>query len=306
MRAVLQNRHFWLFAAAYAVSLGVLAATGRSIEEAIAALIILGAGLPLVALATCWRLPDPTAPQPWRGNDASTMTILVGWIAVFLAVKGPLQDALLPAGAWPALRETANIAFKLLVFVAVPAAFLHLRGFEWRQAGRATAPAGRLWLSFVTLSIAYVAMQYLLGSEFQRLLQGDYPARHIVLGSVLCFAWVTLEAGVVEEFFFRWYLQTRLAAWSGSQVSGIFLGALVFGLAHAPGIWLRGGGAVEGLGSDPSLATTIAYVVTTQGVAGLLFGVLWARTRSFTLVVLLHGLADALSNTASFMDTWGL
>ena len=49
-----------------------------------------------------------------------------------------------------------------------------------------------------------------------------------------------------------------------------------------------------------------AYSICMQGVIGLLFGVLWARTRSFTLVVALHGLIDAAANTASFMDTWKL
>ena len=47
---------------------------------------------------------------------------------------------------------------------------------------------------------------------------------------------MSIEAGLVEEFFFRWYLQSRLAAWTGSQVSAVLLGALVFGLAHAPRI----------------------------------------------------------------------
>jgi membrane protease YdiL (CAAX protease family) len=117
---------------------------------------------------------------------------------------------------------------------------------------------------------------------------------------------MSIEAGLVEEFFFRWYLQSRLAALTGSQVSAVFLCALVFGLAHAPGIWLRGAGLVEGLGPEPPLLTTLAYVVVTQGVAGLAFGTLWARTRSFALVVLLHGFFDAPSNAASFMDAWGL
>jgi membrane protease YdiL (CAAX protease family) len=117
---------------------------------------------------------------------------------------------------------------------------------------------------------------------------------------------MSIEAGLVEEFFFRWYLQSRLAAWTGSQVSAVLLGALVFGLAHAPGILLRGAGAVEGLGYAPGIGTALAYVIATQGVAGLAFGVLWARTRSFVLVVALHGLFDAFSNTAPFIDTWRL
>ena len=234
------------------------------------------------------------------------MAILVGWIVTFLCVKGPLQSALTPEGASPALADTVNTALKLTAFVALPALLLRSRGFRWNQAGRPTATPGRLVLCFVVLGIAAVGVQALLGSEFRRLLSGTYPDRHLVAGLVLCFAWMSLEAGLVEEFFFRWYLQSRLAAWSGSQVSGVFLSSLVFGLAHAPGIWLRGGGTVEGLGTDPSFAMTVAYVVATQAVAGIMFGTLWARTRSFLLVVALHGLMDAPANAASFMDAWGL
>ena len=306
MRIVLSNRHFWLFIAACGVSLGVLAAGGRPLEEAVGALVILGLILPLLALATCWRLPPPTPPQPWRSDDAATMTMLVGWIVVFLMLKGPLLEALVPASAGPAFRDTVNTALKLLAFVVVPAAVLRVRGFDWWQAGRPMAPTIRLLLCFVLLALAGLAIQYLLGSEFRRLLGPDYAGRPILLGTLLAFGWMSLEAGLVEEFFFRWYLQSRLAAWAGSQVSAVFLSSLVFGLAHAPGIWLRGAGVQEGLGVDPSLLTTLAYVVVTQGVAGLMFGTLWARTRSFVLVVLLHGFIDAPSNAASFMDAWGL
>jgi membrane protease YdiL (CAAX protease family) len=306
MSAMFRNGPFWLFAAVCALAVGILAVGGRALEDAIGALLILGVILPLLALAACWRMPEPTAPQAWRPDDASTMGILVGWVIVFLMFKGPMLDALVPAGSGPATRDTINTVLKLTGFVALPAIFLRARGFEWRQAGQPTASAGRLLLVFVVLAIACVAVQYLLGSQFRRLFAGDYPQRHVVLGSVLAFLWMTVEAGVVEEFFFRWYLQSRLAAWSGSQVSAVFLGSLVFGLAHAPSIWLRGAGEVEGLGSNPSLVTTLAYVVVTQGVAGLMFGTLWARTRSFMLVVVLHGLMDAPANAASFMDTWGL
>ena len=306
MRIILANRHFWLFAAAWAVSVWALAAGGRPVEEAIAALVILGVILPVIALATCWRLPRPTAPEPWRRDDALTMAILVGWIVAFLCMKGPLQSALTPTGAGPVLRDSVNTVLKLAAFVVLPALYLRVRGFSWMQAGRPTATHGRIILCFVVLGVAAVGVQVLLGSEFRRLMSGSYPDRHLVAGLLLCFAWMSLEAGLVEEFFFRWYLQSRLAAWSGSQVSAVFLSSLVFGLAHAPGIWLRGGGAVEGLGSDSSLAMTLAYVVATQGAAGLMFGTLWARTRSFVLVVALHGLMDAPANAATFMDAWGL
>ena len=306
MRIVLSNRHFWLFVALCGASLAVLTADGRPLEEAVGALVILGVFLPLLALATCWRLPAPTPPQPWRSDDAATMGLLVGWIVAFLLLKGPLLEALLPANGESAVRDTLNTVLKLGAFVVVPAVVLRERGYEWWQAGRPTAPGMRLVLCFALLALAGLAIQYLIGSQFRRLLGPDFEGRSILLGSVLAFAWMSIEAGLVEEFFFRWYLQSRLAAWSGSQVSAVFLSSLVFGLAHAPGIWLRGAGAVEGLGASPSLLTTVAFVVVTQGVAGLMFGTLWARTRSFVLVVLLHGFIDAPSNAASFMDAWGL
>jgi membrane protease YdiL (CAAX protease family) len=306
MRIVLSNRHFWLFAALCGASLAVLAAGGRPLEEAVGALVILGVVLPLLALATCWRLPAPTPPQPWRSDDAATMAILVGWIVVFLVFKGPLLEALVPASAGPAFRDTVNTALKLLAFVAVPAIVLRLRGFDWWQAGRPTAPAIRLLLCFVLLALAGLAIQYLLGSQFHRLLGPGYAGRPILLGTLLAFAWMSLEAGLVEEFFFRWYLQSRLAAWTGSQLSAALVAALVFGLAHAPGMILRGAGVQEGLGATPSIAQSLAYSIAVPGVAGLTFALLWARTRSFIPLVLLHGFIDALSNTASFMDKWQL
>ena len=160
-------------------------------------------------------------------------------------------------------------------------------------------------LCFVLLSLVAWALQWLIGSEFGRLLGRQRETGALLIAGALCFLWNSVEAGLVEEFFFRRVLQSRLSAWTGSEISAIFLGALVFGLAHLPGIWLRGAGVSEGLGATPSLLNTAAYVIVTQGAAGLMFGVLWARTRSLTLLVLLHGMFDTPSNLAHFMDVWG-
>ncbi|MFO1406353.1 MAG: CPBP family intramembrane glutamic endopeptidase [Steroidobacteraceae bacterium] len=267
--------------------------------------MILGVALPLVALAATVRLPVPTAPDPRRPGDAATMAGLLGWIVLFLAVKGPLQAALLPSGAGAAATLTVSTALKLAAFVAVPALVLRWRGLGRWQGGRPTAPAGRLALCFVVMAVAGFGVQALMGSQLRVYLEAGRSGPEVVAGLVACFAWMSLEAGLVEEFFFRWYLQSRLAAWSGSQLTAIFIGSLVFGLAHAPGIWLRGAGGVEGLGDAPSLLTSVAYVIAVQGVAGLTFAVLWARTRSFALVVLLHGAFDAPSNAAQFVAAWG-
>lgn len=304
MRALFGNRHFLMFVAIYAVALAVLVVGGRPLGDVIGALVILGVLLPLVALAATARMPPPEPSQPWRHGDALLVIGLLAWIVLFLLVKGPLLAMLLPADPDPRLHESVNTLLKLFAFVLVPWLVLRRRGLGWASGGRPTAPGRRLMVAFVVMALAALAVQALLGSQFKRLLAGDFTTAQIALGGALCFAWMSLEAGVVEEFFFRWFLQGRLAAWAGSEVSGIFLSALIFGLAHAPGILLRGAGVDEGLGDSPGMVTTLAYVIATQGVAGLSFGVLWSRTRSFVLVVLLHGFFDALSNTASFIETW--
>lgn len=306
MRTLLANRHVWCFTLVYLGSIGVLVAGGRPLEDVIGAFLILGVLLPLVALAACARMPKPQLPAPWRRDDGALLLSLLAWTVVFLLLKGPLLTALLPSAPDPRLQDTVNTLAKLFAFVAVPAFVLWSRGFRWSDAGRPSASTPRLWLTFIIMAFAAFAVQAVLGSQFRRLLGADYASHQLWLAGVLCWVWMSIEAGLVEEFFFRWYLQSRLAAWTGSQVSAVLLGALVFGLAHAPGILLRGAGAVEGLGDAPGIGTTLAYVIATQGVAGLAFGVLWARTRSFVLVVALHGLFDAFSNTAPFIDTWRL
>lgn len=306
MSAVLRNRALWLFVLAYCLSVGVLAAGGRPLEDTFGVLLIFGLGLPALALLCCLRLPTPGTPAPPLRHEASILLALLLAVTLFLAVKGYLLGSLLPAAPDPRWHDAVNTLLKLAAFVAVPALVLRLAHGAWPTAGSVTAGRARLWLCFLVLGVIAVAVQFVVGTGARQLLAPEVQARHWVLGVLLCFAWMSLEAGLVEEFFFRRLLQSRLAALTGSQVSAVCLAALAFGLAHAPGFWLRGAGADEGLGIHPTLLTAAAYSITMQGVVGLLFGVLWARTRSFTLVVALHGLIDAASNAAGFMDTWKL
>ena len=113
-----------------------------------------------------------------------------------------------------------------------------------------------------------------------------------------------MEAGLCEEFLFRAFLQTRLADALNSELAGVCLGALVFGLAHAPGLYLRGQALLEGADAHPTILWAIAYSVAIISPAGLLFGTLWSRTRSLGLVVVLHALTDLLPDLASFIQIW--
>jgi membrane protease YdiL (CAAX protease family) len=108
----------------------------------------------------------------------------------------------------------------------------------------------------------------------------------------------------VEEFFFRGLVQSQFAAAFKSEVSGVVLMSLIFGLAHAPGFIFRQAGEVEGLGSNPSALDAIAYSIVGFAVSGITFGIIWARTKNLFAVMLIHAAGDLLPNFAGFVRTW--
>jgi len=115
-------------------------------------------------------------------------------------------------------------------------------------------------------------------------------------------AWLSLEAGFCEEFLFRACLQSRLTAWLRSPTTAIVVTSLLFGLGHWPGLYLRGGPGVDGWSTDP--IQVAAYTVATLSPLSLSLGLLWTRSRSLLLIVLVHGAIDALPNAAEFIRTW--
>jgi len=99
------------------------------------------------------------------------------------------------------------------------------------------------------------------------------------------FLWVAVES-VSEEFLSRAVLQSRLEAVLESQVGAVAISALLFSLAHVPGIFLRGDATTLGYSTD--LVQVVAYCVGVMTPIGVLYGTIWARTRSLALVVLIH------------------
>ena len=174
---------------------------------------------------------------------------------------------------------------------------------QWRglrEAARTHLPV------ILVISIAMVAFQYFSGNAAAPLRNGTVTTRQLVLGLPLTFIWLAIEAGLVEEFFFRGLLQARLSAWFKSEVTGVVLMSLAFGLAHAPGFIFRNAGEVEGLGANPSALQAIAYAIATLSIIGVLFGVIWARTKNLFALILIHAAIDLLPNVTSFVKTWNL
>ena len=304
-----------LFAAIYAVSLIHLNGVGSfPLEEALAILVVLGLGFSFLAwLVTIGVRPIAvTVDQP--GSQALVAMALVALAGAYLVTVRTSLDAIVPgaaAGGNDLAHEAWVLALKLFVFVAFPfVVFRLLFRSGWPDFGLSAASVRRLlWrdgLAVLVVGAAICVFQYYAGSAAAPFREGKYAIETLQVGLPLAFAWLALEVGLTEEFLFRAVLQERLSAAFRSDLAGLFLMALVFGLVHAPGIVLRGAGVDEGLGASPDWITAAAYTVAVQSVAAFLFGILWLRTRNLLVVVLVHAATDLLSNASSLFEAFGL
>lgn len=314
MRNIFGNVWVLLGVAAYGVSLSVLwrnPSFGHG--DAITELITFGLAFPLLAwVATLRAKPLMVSARRSSGEMWLLCACLIG-VMLYLVWGTALSELFVPLKWLAAARVKFFIVFvrKLIVFVAIPyVLFRTIFGYRWRDFGLQfdglRAVAGNHLPVVLVLSAAILLFQYFLGGGAAPLRRGEFQASQLAIGLPLCFAWLFLEAGLVEEFFFRALLQTRLAAWFASEVSGVALMALLFGLAHAPGFILRHAGLEEAIGANPSPADSIAYAIVVLSVGGIFFGIAWARTKSLFAVMFIHAATDLLPNLKEFVKVWGI
>jgi membrane protease YdiL (CAAX protease family) len=196
------------------------------------------------------------------------------------------------------------LAIKLLIFVAIPAAILRLGWkYRWRELF-VLKGARRHWRAALWMSLAMIAFQCLFGRGLVDIRQSGLAPRTLAIGAPLIYLFLLLEVGLVEEFFFRVLLQSRLAAWLKSETAGIVGMALLFGLAHAPGFYFRSGASQEALGVHASWLMAIGYSIVITSVAGFFLGVLWMRTRNLLLVMVVHAAGDLVPNLVPMLKNW--
>ena len=281
------------------------------VAGALVVLIVFGIVLPLIAwIATRSAIPLSVSIKP----SASELIVLSGYIiALSLYLIGGPQwiDQHLPSGWTDSLRikSVITLAKKLIVFVAIPFAIFRF-GFGYRvrdfgvQREGLRALRGSHLLVVLVVGGVFVAFQYFFSGGGASFRHEHFTAYQLLVGLPLCFIWLLLEAGLVEEFFFRALVQSQLATAFKSEVSGVVLMSLIFGLAHAPGFIFRHAGEVEGLGPHPGAFDAIAYSIVVLAVSGVTFGVVWARTKNLFALMLIHAAGDLLPNFASFAQTW--
>ena len=235
------------------------------------------------------------------GAEAALVLLYFVFLTVFItfgfdAVRGGSQDE--------DLQRAAVIGAKLVSFVLLP--FLLMRslfGYGLRDFVDLRSGLGGHWRPFVVVGIALVAFQLVVGRAGRELPALGAGAGELSVAAVLALVLATVEAGIVEEYFFRVLMLERLARLLRSGAGALVITSLLFGLAHAPGLYLRPELTGEGLG-EANLLLAVGYSVVILSVAGFLFGTLWLRTRNFLLVALLHGLNDcvpAIAETVHWM-----
>jgi membrane protease YdiL (CAAX protease family) len=294
-----RNRHLGIVVLAgylllYTGMLLAMRATGNfDVTEPLLVFAILGVGFSLAA----WLLTIGVHPLEYpilnpKGELATVgafllpLVLFVTWGLGFLHRYVPSD----PGNAF------VIFAAKLLVFVIVPAAIVQVQfGYSLRQLAPMSVRPRHLF-AMLGMSVLLLAFQAVLGRGLRDVAGAHLPSSTLWYGFPIAFLWLALEVGVVEEFFFRVLLQTRLSSVLKSELGGIVIMSLIFGLAHAPGLYLRTGLTQEGLPPHPSLLMAVGYSIVITSVAGLFLGVLWARTRNFAVVVVVHATGDLLPN----------
>ena len=284
----------WAAATAY------LAAKGADWTLPAISLVVFGVALPLLSLP----LTRKTAPPKIAvARPVLELWVILGFLVfyavAFLGWGMSATRAALPPGRE---QELLVMAVKLLMHVAVPALLLAALGAKIAPLFSSGAGRPGFWPPLLALGAIILALLSVVSPALKEITALHASAATLVWAAPASFIWLAIEAGLCEEFLFRAVLQTRLAPVLKSEAGAVVGGAVLFALAHVPGLYLRGHPGVDGYSSDP--VRVIAFTIGALSPIAVLFGTLWARTRSLLLIVLLHAAVDVLPNLPEFVKTW--
>jgi len=251
-----------------------------------------------------WALTRKTAPAAILvARPGLELGAVLIWLAIYAVVCLGWLFTVIKQNfvAGSQTYELVMLAVKLVIHVAIPILLLKLVGARVAPLLAPRLGARGVLPLLIVLALIFTALLTVISPALKEI-SGLKVAPSVFLWAAPgAFAWLALEAGFAEEFLFRAVLQTRLAAFMKSEAGAIVIGALLFALAHVPGLYLRPDTAGDHL---PNLTQMFAYVIGTLSPIAVLFGFIWARTRSLGLLILLHATVDFLPNLSDFVRTW--
>jgi membrane protease YdiL (CAAX protease family) len=213
-------------------------------------------------------------------------------LVAFLVTANLARSALVPDGAHFAFNLTiAAVALLIGRYAGTTADELGLA----REHLAAGLRLGAMAAVLVTVVVASAAFVPSLADAFDDS-RVDVGLAGLVLNVVVV---IPLGTVLVEELVFRGVLQALLTRLT-STAWAVAWGALLFGLWHVFPAWVADDGneALEDVGKGAAVLGT--FVATTA--AGVLFGLLRARSKSLAAPVLAH----LATNVAPFVAAWVL
>ncbi len=284
----------WSTATAY------LAVNGADWTLPSISLAVFGLALPLLSLPLTAKA---TAPRIAVRRPALELGAVLGFLAfyaiAFLGWGMSATRAAVPPGRE---QELLVLVVKLLMHVAAPALILAALGAKLAPLFNLGVGSAGFWPPLLVLGAIILGLLCVVSPALTEISALHASAATLMWAAPASFLWLAVEAGLCEEFLFRAVLQTRLAAVLKTEAGAVVAGAVLFALAHVPGLYLRGHPGVDGYSSDP--VQVIAFTVAALSPVAVLFGTLWARTRSLLLIVLLHAAVDVLPNLSEFVRIW--
>jgi uncharacterized protein len=277
-----------------------LAVKGADWTMPAVSLVIFGIALPLLSLPLTRKAVPPRIEVARPTLELwAILGFLILYAVVFLGWGMSATRAALPAGRE---QELLVLVVKLLVHVAVPALLLVALGAKIAPLFSLGVGRPGFWPPLLVLGAIILALLCVVSPALSQIAALHASVATLVWAAPAAFIWLAIEAGLCEEFLFRAVLQTRLAAVLKTEVGAVVTGAVLFASAHVPGLYLRGHPGVDGYSTD--LVQVLAFTIAVLSPIALLFGTLWARTRSLLLIVLLHAAVDVLPNLPDFVRTW--
>lgn len=258
-------------------------------------------GVIFTSLVYVTTLPIKSIPI-FSSSSLVELAFIIGYlviVAILLVIKPIRSD--LPGHFWR--EKFADLFFKLVVFVVLPLAVQRIFwGTSFVALGFTLGDVPGQLFAAAILILLLGGFNYWFGSAAAPIRKRQFTRRQVFGGLSLAFLWNIFETGLVEEFFFRAFLQRQLMDFFASPLAGICLASLLFGLAHAPGIYLRRGEARGPLGEKPALLDTLLYAVLVLSPTGWFTGLLYWRTQSLLAPILVHAAVDAVAHTVEFIN----
>ncbi|WP_194165537.1 CPBP family intramembrane glutamic endopeptidase [Oceanobacillus sp. CFH 90083] len=169
--------------------------------------------------------------------------------------------------------------FKIVLFLIVPIMMFNLyteKNPHYKDLTKKTSfLKDNQWFYPLLITVAWIVLYFFSPVAMPQAPEYETGLYMLIIGAFLSF----LINSVLEELFYRVWLQTRLEALLGTWPA-IMVTALLWAVWHM---------AIQG-GISPDIA--FSNVLVNQGVMGLFLGFLWAKYRNVWVLIIIHGLIN--------------